>query len=86
MAAVIIYTTRYILSIKPQTWRTELVELTTYDEATIQPCFKYLYYQFREEFPQYLAQIEESYLPPPPDFSLISTPKKDQQQQSLRFY
>ena len=78
VAAVIVYTTRFILNIKPQTWRSELIELTKFDEEAIEPGFQYLYNQFKEDFPTSLALIEESYLPEPPDFQLIALNRGEQ--------
>ena len=86
VAAVIVYTTRFILNIKPQTWRSELIELTKFDEAAIEPGFQYLYNQFKEDFPRSLAHIEESILPDPPNFTLIAANKREQAPRSTTSY
>ena len=50
VAAVIVYTARYAMSVNP-VWRPELTDLTGYEESSIYSCFHPLWRSYKEEFP-----------------------------------
>lgn len=67
LAAVIIYTSRYAMSVNP-VWRQELTELTGYDESSIYSCFHQLWRSYREEYPGAGVTTSFGSIPDPPVF------------------